>query len=159
MFDLLQDNIAVLLGLLLLMWIAQFGFTYIQMQRFYARLKVIRKDGVTAVGMGGGQYRGRAYGVLTIDEDQKVIHAERLSGWSNFSGLKPVPELVGMHLDQIRDEDTQLPVSKRLQEAFRNAAKDILEADAETLTELVNATKTTNAPALQQGNGSKGGDA
>lgn len=159
MFEFLQNNLGVLLGLLLLMWIVQFGFTYVQMQRFYARLKVIRKDGITAVGMGGGQYRGRAYGVLTVDGDLNVIHAEKLAGWSNFSGLRTVPELIGMNLKDIRDEERELPVSKKLQEAFRNAAKDIQEADPETLTELISSKKATNSPSLQSGNGSQGGDA
>ena len=131
MFDVIGENLAVIFILLVIMWILQFGFTYLQMQKFYKRLKIIRQDGVTAIGMEGGRYKGRAYGVLTVGKDNKIIHAEKMSGWTNFAGLKPVPELVGMTLDEIMDEERTLPVSKKLQSAFRNAARDILEADIE----------------------------
>jgi glucitol operon activator protein len=131
MFDVIGENIAVIFVLLAVMWMLQFGFTYIQMQKFYKRLKIIRQDGITAIGMAGGKYKGRTYGVLTVDNNNIIIHAERMSGWTNFAGLRPVPELVGMSLDEILDEDRNLPVSKKLQGAFRNAANDILNADKE----------------------------
>ena len=131
MFDVIGENLAVIFILLVVMWILQFGFTYLQMQKFYKRLKIIRQDGLTAIGMEGGRYKGRAYGVLTVGKDNKIIHAEKMSGWTNFAGLKPVPELVGMTLDEVMDEERTLPVSKKLQSAFRNAARDILEADIE----------------------------
>jgi DNA-binding transcriptional regulator of glucitol operon len=131
MFDVIGENIAVIFILLVIMWMMQFGFTYIQMQKFYKRLKIIRQDGLTAVGMEGGRYKGRAYGVLTVGKDNTVIHAEKMSGWTNFAGLRPVPELVGMTLDEILDEERTLPVSQKLQGAFRNAANDILNADKE----------------------------
>ena len=131
MFDVIGENIAVIFILLAIMWVLQFGFTYIQMQKFYKRLKIIRQDGVTAIGMEGGRYKGRAYGVLTVDKENNIIHAERMSGWTNFAGLRPVPELVGMTLEEIMDEERPLPVSKKLQNAFRNAARDILNADGE----------------------------
>lgn len=128
MFDLLSENIGVIALLLLVMWALQFGFTYIQMRRFYGRLKVVRQAGLTAVGKGGGQYRGRVYGVLTIDDSKKVIHAEKMSGWSNFSGLTPVPELIGLSLSDILDETRELPVSRKLSDAFRDAAAYLLDA-------------------------------
>ena len=131
MFDVIGENIVVIFVLLVVMWMLQFGFTYVQMQKFYKRLKIIRQDGLTAVGMEGGRYKGRAYGVLTVGKDNKVIHAEKMSGWTNFAGLKPVPELVGMSLDEILDEERTLPIPKKLENAFRNAARDIMEADIE----------------------------
>lgn len=131
MFQVLSENIGAIALLLLLMWGLQFAFTYIQMRRFYARLKIVRKAGLTAVGMAGSQYRGRAYAILTVDENKKVIHAEKMSGWSNFSGLRPVPELVGMSLGDILDKETQLPIPTKLSEAFRHAAAYINDARKE----------------------------
>lgn len=128
MLDYLSENMGVVALLLLVMWGLQFAFTYIQMRKFYARLKVVRQAGLTAVGKGGGQYRGRVYGVLTIDDNKKVIHAEKMSGWSNFSGLSPVPELVGLTLGDILDETRELPVSRKLSDAFRDAAAYLLDA-------------------------------
>lgn len=135
MLDFLSENIAVLGVALLLMWGLQFAFTYIQMRKFYARLKVVRQAGLTAVGKGGGQYRGRVYGVLTVNNAKQVIHAEKMSGWSNFSGLKSVPELIGLSLHDIVDETKPLPVSQKLSDAFRDAAAYLLDAEKQTLPE------------------------
>lgn len=128
MFDFFGENIATIALLLLIMWGLQFAMAYFQMRRFYARLKVVRKAGITAVGMAGSQYRGRAYAILTVDKNKNVIHAEKMSGWSNFSGLRPVPELVGMNLGEILDPEKPLSVPTKLAEAFRNAAAYIQNA-------------------------------
>lgn len=128
MFDVVGENLGVLFGLLAVMWALQFGLTYFQMKKYTKRLKVIRQDGLTSVGMSGGKYKGRTYGILTVDENNQIIHAEKMAGWTNFSNLKPVPDLVGMNLDQILDENLELPISKKLRLAFRTAANDLLEA-------------------------------
>lgn len=131
MFDVIGENLGVFFVLLAIMWVLQFIMTYVQMQKYTKRLKVIRQAGLTAVGMGGTKYRGRAYGVLTIDNDNRVIHAERMSGWSNFAGLRAVPELIGMKIEEIADEEAELPVPKKLRVAFRNAANDLIKAREE----------------------------
>jgi len=128
MFDVVVDNIGVLFGLLAIMWALQFGLTYFQMKKYTKRLKVIRQDGLTSVGMSGGKYKGRTYGIITVDNNNQVIHAEKMAGWTNFSNLKSVPDLVGLNLDQILDENFELPISKKLHLAFRTAANDLLEA-------------------------------
>jgi len=128
MFDVIGENLAVLFGLLVVMWILQFGLTYLQMRKYTKRLKIIRQDGLTAVGMSGSRYKGRTYGILTVDDNNQIIHAEKMSGWTNFSNLRPVPDLVGMNIEQILDEENDLPISKKLHLAFRKAANDLLEA-------------------------------
>ena len=126
MFDVIGQNAGTIIVSLIIMWILQFALTYWQMGRFYRRLKEIRKDGLTAVGMSGGRYQGRAYGVITVDENNRVMHAERFAGWTVFSGLRQVPEMAGMTLEEVLDESRDLPVSKKLQSAFRKAATDLL---------------------------------
>ena len=128
MFDVVAENLGVLFGLLVIMWALQFGLTYFQMKKYTKRLKLIRQDGLTSVGMSGGKYKGRTYGILTVDDNNQVIHAEKMAGWTNFSNLRPVPDLVGLNLDQILDENLELPISKKLHLAFRTAANDLLEA-------------------------------
>jgi glucitol operon activator protein len=130
-FDVITENIAVIFVLLAIMWALQFGLTYMQMRKYTARLKIIRQAGLTAVGMAGTKYKGKSYGVLTIDKDNRVIHAEKMSGWTTFSNLRPVPQLVGMRVEEILNEDKDLPLPKKLQEAFRNAANDLLKARTE----------------------------
>lgn len=128
MFDVIGENLGAIFGLLVVMWILQFGLTYLQMRKYSKRLKIIRQDGLTAVGMSGNRYKGRTYGILTVDKNNQIIHAEKMSGWTTFSNLRTVPDLVGITIEQILDEDNELPISKKLQLAFRNAAKDLLEA-------------------------------
>lgn len=128
MIDVIGENLGVLFGLLVVMWILQFGLTFLQMRKYTARLKIIRQDGLTSVGMSGSKYKGRTYGILTVDKNNKIIHAEKMAGWTNFSNLRPVPDLIGMNVEQILNEENELPISKKLHLAFRNAANDLLEA-------------------------------
>jgi len=139
MFDVVGDNLGVLFVLLVVMWALQFGLTFFQMKKYTKRLKVIRQDGLTSVGMSGGKYKGRTYGILTVDDSNLIIHAEKMAGWTNFSNLRPVPDLVGLNLDQILDENLELPISKKLHLAFRTAAEDLLEAREKGLNK--NSTK------------------
>ena len=136
MFNVVGENLGVLFGLLVVMWALQFGLTYFQMKKYTKRLKIIRQAGLTAVGMSGTKYKGRTYGVLTVDKNNQIIHAEKMSGWTTFSNLRPVTNLVGMNLEQILDEENELPISKKLHLAFRNAANDLLEAKEGKLTEI-----------------------
>lgn len=128
MFDAIGENLGVLFVLLVVMWTLQFGLTFFQMKKYTKRLKIIRQDGLTSVGMTGSKYKGRTYGILTVDGNNQIIHAEKMAGWTNFSNLRPVPDLVGLNLDQILDENLELPISKKLHLAFRNAANDLLIA-------------------------------
>lgn len=129
--DFVFDNFTIFLLMLVVMWMIQFGFAYYQMRRFYGRMVELKQHGLTAVGVCGNQYKGRAYGVLTINEENRVIHAERFAGWTVFATLKPVPAISGMALDDILASPTDLPVSKKLQTAFSNAAKDLKQAREE----------------------------
>ncbi len=123
------DNYLIILFGLVTMWIFQFGMVYFQMRRFYGRLVQLRRQGLTAVGLAGNRYRGRNYAVLTIDEQDRIINAEQFSGWTVFATLKPVPEMVGMHLHEILSNPSKLPISKKLlQEAFVSAARDLQRA-------------------------------
>ena len=109
-------------------WTIQFGMTYLQMRRFQKRLNELRKDGTTATGMSGSMYKRRVYGVLVIDKNEKIIHAEQFSGWTVFAGLKPVKELEGFTTKDIMDEEVPLPISKKVRNAFQAAVEEIEKA-------------------------------
>lgn len=128
MFDVIAENAVFIFVALVVMWIAQFGMAYWQMKRFYGRLKIVRKGGLTAVGQGGGQYKGRAYAVLTIDDANKIVHAEQFKGWTVFARLRPVPELIGMSLQELLNNEDSLPTTPKLRLAFGNAGRDLLAA-------------------------------
>jgi len=116
----------------------QLYFTGWQTKRFYKRLKEIRKDGLASVGLQGGVWSGRTYAVLVVDESKKVLHAEKLSGMTIFSSLKPVPELVGLQADEILDENREFPLRKKLMKAFRNAAAEFFKEEGEELSTIEN---------------------
>ncbi len=128
MFDEVAANAGTIIVLLVIMWLAQFGLVYWQMKRLNKRLKILRKGGLTAIGVSGNQFKGRAYAFLTIDEDNNVVYAEQFSGWTVWSQLRPVQGIVGMSLQDILDNAEALPVSKKLQVAFGNAARDLQAA-------------------------------
>ena len=101
-----------------------------QARRYYKRLKQIRKDGLTSVGMSGGKWSGRIYGVLVVDPDFNILHAEKLSGFTIFSGLKSVQALIGQNAKDLTDTQQTFGLNKKQIEAFRNAAKEYFKADA-----------------------------
>ena len=128
MFDVIAENGGTILLGLIVFWFAQYIGAYWQMRRFYRRMTELRKGGLTAVGLNGDRYKGRAYAVLTIDENDRIVHAEQFSGWTVFARLQPVPNMEGLNLDDVLTNDIRLPVSKKLQTAFANAARDLREA-------------------------------
>jgi glucitol operon activator protein len=129
--DVIFDNAGVVFLVVGVLWIVQFGAAYLQMRRFYSRLKEVRRGGLTAVGLGGGQYKGRSYAVLTVNSFGTIVHAEQFDGWTVFARLKPVPKMLGMPLDEVLLHPERLPVSTKLQTAFQNAARDIQKARVE----------------------------
>jgi len=104
-------------------WILQLGLSLWQMRRFHARVRELRKDGRVSVGLEGGTYKGKVYTVLVIDEQEKVRHAEKLSGITVFEGLKPVPALVGQPVALLLNEGAEFPIRKKVLASFRKAAE------------------------------------
>ena len=102
-----------------------------QTKRFFSRLKEIRKSGLTSIGLEGGMWTGKTYAVLVIDDDKKILHAEKMAGMTIFAKLVPVPVLEGLHYADILDETRTFPLRKKLMKAFRNAAKELDKEDSE----------------------------
>lgn len=116
----------------------QLYFTGWQTKRFYSRLKEIRKDGKTSIGLDGGIWTGRRYAVLVVDDNLKILHAERFSGLTIFSKLKPVDQLVGHSAQDLLLGESNFDLSKGMLKAFKNAAKELLKNEEEsksTITE------------------------
>lgn len=82
-------------------WTCQFLLSYWQLRRFHRQLAELRKRGRCSVGLAGNRWQGRTYGVLVIDEHERVCHAALFSGWTVFSKLQPIAGLDGMRLDAI----------------------------------------------------------
>lgn len=120
----MNDMTSILLALGLV-WIINLTLSGFQTKRFHQRVIALRKHGTyTAVGQSGTNIKLKQYVVLVVDEDEddgveKVVVAERLAGLTVFANLKPVPQLVGMTLDDI--ENGEKPES--LPEKTWSAAK------------------------------------
>jgi len=82
-------------------WACQFLMSYWQLRRFHRELAELRKRGRCSIGMYGNRWRGRIYGVLVVDEHDRVRHAALFQGWTVFSKLQPVAGLDGMRLEAI----------------------------------------------------------
>ena len=127
-----------LIILIAIAWTLQLALTLWQTRRFYRRLSVLRRDGKSAIGMAGSIYRGRIYVILVVDENNIIRHAEKLSGWTVFASLRPVPVLVGKSLDALLDgENKSLSLSKKEREAFQNAAENLLKLEEDEDGEVV----------------------
>jgi len=96
-------------------WALQFLLSYWQLRRFHRRLAELRKLGRCSIGMYGNRWRGRTYGVLVVDEHDRVRHAESFRGWTVFSQLQPVAGLDGMRLDVLLSSDTPVAPLRRSQ--------------------------------------------
>jgi len=136
----------------LIAWVIQFAMTFLQMRRYYKRIRELRKEGPTATGMSGSMYKRRVYGVLVIGPNEKILRAEEFSGWTVFASLKRVKALEGLPIKDIMDENVELPVSKKIRSAFQNAILEYekarqkaaeKEAELKEKNQLVNTSGNT----------------
>jgi len=118
----MNTTATVIVIALAIVWAIQYLLTFRQMRRFYQRIAELRRDGLVSVGMAGSTWRRKQYAVLVVDEDQRIVHAEQLSGWTVFASLKSVPGIVGRPMASLADDEVTLPVSPKLLRALRNAS-------------------------------------
>jgi glucitol operon activator protein len=118
-----------------LVWVLQLVFSLFQTRRFHGRVAVLRKGSyATGIGYSGSTWKTKVYGVLVVNDELSIIAAEKLSGFTVFAALKPVPALVGLQLDRLSSDQPVTGVSKKAWNAFQNAAGYIMahhEADAD----------------------------
>lgn len=109
-------------------WLIQFGFSYVQIRRFYGRVKQLNKYGAVWIGMAGSAWKRRQYVALVVNKENIIQRAEQLSGWTIFASLKPVQGLDGRPISDLMDDTINLPVKGKLLLAFRNAVEHIQNA-------------------------------
>lgn len=124
----MDSTATLIIGGLATMWFLQLGLSYWQMRRFYRRVAELRRRGTVAIGMHGSMWRGRQYGVLVVDEQERIVHAEQLSGWTVLANLKPVAGVAGRTLTELFDDEAKWPIKPKLRFALRNAAQHIRTA-------------------------------
>jgi DNA-binding transcriptional regulator of glucitol operon len=129
------------------MWAIQYALSFWQMRRYYRRLAELRREGVVSVGMAGSAWKRRQYAVLVVDQNNRIVHVEQLSGWTVLATLKPVPGLAGRPVSDLLDDSIQLPVSKKLLAALRHAVQ-FMQEHAERMAAKAKAQGDTEDSAL-----------
>jgi len=106
-------------------WFLQLLLTYFQMKRFYKQVNKLRSKGITSIGMAGSFLGGRIYTVLVINQNEIVVDAKKLSGFTVFANLKRVDEIIGKQMNEILDLSIEQPMRKKVRESFIVAVKEI----------------------------------
>jgi len=103
-------------------WALQMWAGGMQARRFMRAVRSIRASGRTAIGSAGGRIGGRVFVALAADSAGRVVAATRLSGRTVFAQPRPVPDVVGHDLGDLRGRD-----ATPLDEAVAEAAGFLLD--------------------------------
>lgn len=122
-------SVWVIVAILAGAWFLQLVLSSWQMKRFYNRLHELRKYGTTATGMAGSQWRRRVYAIIAVDEQDRIVKAEMLKGWTIFAAPQPEPWLEGATVQEVLDGEVA-GISKKELKAFQQAAEFLHDRDA-----------------------------
>jgi DNA-binding transcriptional regulator of glucitol operon len=109
-------------------WSLQGLLTYLQAKQFYGKVGQARQLGRVATGVAGSVYRTRAYVILAVDEHDRIVHAEQLTGWTLFARTKATDVLTGRSLDDLLSGSIE-GLSPKLESAFKMAAETLVKQD------------------------------
>ncbi len=113
--------VLIILGL----WILQGILSYIQINHYRKRFSCLRKKGRVLVGQQKGKLRGGSIVMLVINDDDKIIDAEEMKGFTVFNKFKKKNEIIGKSINNmeliLRSMKNQQSM-KALQKALENAS-------------------------------------
>lgn len=117
-----SSTIAILVALVGA-WALQVWLSNGQMRRFHKRSQELRRMGAhMAIGVTGNMYRRKTYVALVIDDDNRTVAAEELSGFTIFAGLQPIDGVEGIHIETIGRGDPPDGISPKTWAALDHAA-------------------------------------
>lgn len=125
----MQSTATLIILLLAGAWLIQYFFAFLQLRRFYGRVRQLHRLGSVWIGVQGSAWRRRTYAILVVNKDKRVVKVEQLSGWTVWATPKPVPGLESVTLDTLMDDSIELPVNKKLRLALQNAVGHIRTAE------------------------------
>jgi glucitol operon activator protein len=120
--------IGYLILVLALLWALQIVGTYFQMRHYREVLGgITREESEGYVGVGNAKARiGKGVIlILVAGENDVVRRALRMRGMTVFARFKEAPELVGMRVDELRDEGREGPYEAATMLAGRRAVEQI----------------------------------
>jgi DNA-binding transcriptional regulator of glucitol operon len=77
------------------LWALQLLLSYQQARAFMARARALRRQGRVSIGASPRRIRGRAFVVVAVGSDDRIVAAEVLRGITVFANAKPEPALIG----------------------------------------------------------------
>jgi DNA-binding transcriptional regulator of glucitol operon len=77
------------------LWALQLLLSYQQARAFMARARALRRQGRVSIGASPRRLRGRAFVVVAVGSDDRIVAAEVLRGITVFANAKPEPALIG----------------------------------------------------------------
>jgi glucitol operon activator protein len=116
------------------MWLLQIAGTYYQMRHYRQVLGRITREGSKGyVGVGNARARlGKGVVlILVVDEDGVIGKALRMRGMTVFARFEEAPDLIGLRIDELRDEDREGPYERATMIAARRAVEQIDRIKAE----------------------------
>ncbi len=120
--------IGYLILALALVWILQIVGTYFQMRHYRRVLGGITREeteGYVGVGNAKAQFGKGVILILVVDENDVVKRALRMRGMTIFARFKEAPDLVGIKIDELRNEEREGPYEKGTMLAARRAVEQI----------------------------------
>ncbi len=113
---------------LALVWILQIVGTYFQMRHYREVLGGITREeaeGYVGVGNAKAQFGKGVILILVVDESGVVKRALSMRGMTIFARFKEAPDLVGIKIDELRNEEREGPYEKGTMLAARRAVEQI----------------------------------
>jgi glucitol operon activator protein len=97
-------------------WVAQMALAYRQAIVFQRQVKSLKRLGPTATGRSGSRLKGIAYCALAVDARGRVAGALLLRGYTVFARPKPLPDLLGVPVQELTSRGSSL-ADRALQDA------------------------------------------
>jgi glucitol operon activator protein len=119
---------SLLLLIFAVLWLAQIAGTHYQMKHYrkvLGRIKQEGGEGYVGVGNAKARFGKGVILILVVGEDERVKKALKMRGMTVFARFKEAPELLGLGLDELRDEKREERYEKGVLPAARRAVEQI----------------------------------
>ena len=104
------------------LWALQLLLAYQQARQFMARARTLRRQGRVSIGASPRRIRGRAFVVVAVGSDDRIVAAEALRGITVFANAKPVPALLGLRATDLAAGAEVAGLAPTVQAAAQQAA-------------------------------------
>ena len=130
-----MENLPVILVIIGAMWVSQLLMTYKQAMKFNDELTAIRRQGESAVGIGGKRYLGGRAFVAIARQGDTVVDARVMTGFTVFAGPKPFPALKGLSLTELAGDGNIAGLNRKVRSAAQMAASTLLKPKVTEVSE------------------------